>query len=45
MKKFLLVIFIGMVLAINIYGFAMDIMSQIEQEKAESEVATVVYME
>lgn len=43
MRKFLLVVFIGMVLAINLYGFVNEIMSKISVENAKDEVATVVY--
>lgn len=45
MKKFILVVFIGMVLALNVYGLATDLVQSINEAKAESEVATVVYVE
>lgn len=45
MKKLLLVVFVSLVLAIDAYGIANDIIDHIETEKAESEVATVVYVE
>lgn len=43
MRKFLLVVFIGMVLAINLYGFVNEIISKISVEDVKDEVATVVY--
>lgn len=43
MRKFLLVAFIGMVLAINLYGCVTEIMSKVEVDDAKDEVGTVVY--
>lgn len=43
MRKFLLVVFIGMVLAINLYGCVTEIMSKVEVDDAKDEVGTVVY--
>lgn len=45
MKKFILVVFIGMVLAINLYGFASDFAKMLEEAERAEEIATVVYME
>lgn len=45
MKKFILVVFIGMVLSINLYGIVTDIIATIEEIERDNEVATVVYME
>lgn len=51
MKKFLLVVFIGMVLAIDLYGIVNDIRMYIDSINEETnngineEVATVVYEE
>jgi 4-hydroxybenzoate polyprenyltransferase len=45
MKKFLLVVFIGMVLAINLYGFATDIIKAFEEVEEDNQVGTVVYVE
>lgn len=45
MKKFILVLFIGMVLAMNLYAIANDIMKAINKAEVENEVATVVYVE
>jgi hypothetical protein len=46
MKKFLLVVFIGMVLAINIYGFVNEIMIDAIKEVDHIEDTTIaVYME
>lgn len=43
MRKFLLVVFIGMVLAINLYGCVTEIMSKISVDDTKDEVGTVVY--
>lgn len=47
MKKFLLVTFIGVVLAINVYGIVTDILAEINAKEIDplEGVATVVYME
>lgn len=47
MKKFLLVTFIGMVLAINLYGLINKIMDVYEAQKVDAvdKGYTVVYME
>lgn len=45
MKKLILVLFVGMVLAINVYGIITDIIEAIQEAEAESQVATVVYVE
>ena len=46
MKKFLLVVLIGMVLAINLYGFVNDIMSEEVKEIDHIKETTItVYME
>lgn len=47
MKKFLLVTFIGMVLAIDLYGIAMDIMEAVNKVETDplDGIATVVYEE
>ena len=45
MRKFMLVLFIGLVLALNVYGIANEIKAEIEQMEAENEIATDVYME
>ena len=46
MKKFLLVIFIGMVLVMNVYAITNDIIEYFKvEETIDSEVGTVVYME
>lgn len=47
MKKFILVVFIGMVLAINLYGIVTDIVKEINKVKIDplQGVATVVYEE
>lgn len=45
MKKFLLVTLIGMALTIYVYGVVTDLMEAAEKAEAESEVATVVYVE
>lgn len=46
MKKFLLVIFIGMVLAINLYGIVNKLMvDEIEEVDHISETTTMVYVE
>lgn len=45
MRKFILVLFIGMVLAMDIYGVVNDILAEIAIKEAKEEVATVVYME
>ena len=46
MKKFLLVVLIGMVLAINIYGFVKELMvKDIKEIDHISETTTAVYME
>lgn len=43
MRKFLLVVFIGMVLAINLYGCVTEIMNKVQVDDAKDEVGTVVY--
>lgn len=45
MKKFLLVVFIGMVLAINLYGFTMEIIDALTVIEDDNPVGTVVYVE
>ena len=46
MKKFLLVVLIGMVLAINIYGFVSELMSEdVKEIDHISETTITVYME
>lgn len=48
MKKFLLVVFIGMVLAIDIYGVTMELIDILTVEETENDlsgVATIVYEE
>lgn len=45
MRKFLLVVLIGMVLAMDIYGIANEIIAKLEVENAKNDVATVVYVE
>ena len=45
MRKFWLVVLIGMVLAMDIYGIVKEINAKVEMQKAKDEVATVVYME
>ena len=44
MKKFLLVIFIGMVLALNLYGLINDLVESFEKEDDTSDIGTVVYI-
>ena len=43
MRKFLLVVLIAMVLAMNLYAIANELISQKEIKEAEKEVATTVY--
>jgi hypothetical protein len=45
MRKFWLVLLIGMVLTMDIYGLAKEFNAKLEMQKAKDEVATVVYME
>ena len=46
MKKFLLVIFIGMVLAINLYGIVNKLMAdEVKEVDHISETTTMVYVE
>ena len=46
MKKFLLVVFIGMVLAINLYGVVNKLMTdEVKEIDHIGETATIVYME
>ena len=47
MKKFLLVVFIGMVLAINLYGLVNKVISYYESQQVEeiNKGYTIVYME
>lgn len=47
MKKFLLVVFVGLVLAMNLYGIVNKIMSIYEESNVEEidKGYTVVYME
>lgn len=46
MKKFLLVVLIGMVLAINIYGFVSELMSEdVKEIDHIRETTMTVYME
>lgn len=46
MKKFLLVLLVGMVLTMNLYGIAKDIMTEETQEIDHiKETTTIVYME
>lgn len=45
MKKFLLVVLIGMVLAMNVYGLVKEYSIEKDIQDAKDEVATVVYME
>lgn len=45
MKKLLLVLFVGMVLAINVYGIVKEISIEKEIQNAKDEVATIVYVE
>lgn len=45
MKKFLLVVFIGMVLAIDLYGITMEIIDTLTVVEEDSPVGTVVYVE
>lgn len=47
MRKFLLVVFIGMVLAINLYGIINKILMAFEAEEPNymDEVVTIVYEE
>lgn len=45
MKKFLLVTFIGIVLAINLYGITTNVIEMIKEHQRDNNVATIVYME
>ena len=45
MKKFLLVVLIGMVLAMDVYGLVKEFNVEKEIQDAKDEVATVVYEE
>lgn len=47
MRKFLLVTFIGMAVAINLYGFAMDIYNEyfVEDTDVMDSVVEVIYAE
>lgn len=46
MKKFILVVFIGIVLAINLYGIVNKIMTEpVKEIDHISETTTIVYME
>ena len=45
MKKFLLVVLIGMVLAIDIYGFVKDYEVYKAEKAKQDEIGTVVYVE
>lgn len=47
MKKFLLVVFVGLVLVMNLYGIAMDIIEAVNEVETDplDGVATVVYEE
>ena len=46
MKKFLLVVLVGMAVVINIYGFVNELMvEEIERNDHISETTTTVYME
>ena len=45
MKKFLLVVLIGMVLALNLYGFIKDFMNKVEEIDHVKETTITVYME
>ena len=52
MRKFLLVVLVGMVLAMDVYGFVNEYEAKKEEErlelqhqKAKEEVYTIVYME
>ena len=45
MRKFLLVVLIGMVLAIDVFGLAKEHLIEKEMQDQKDEVATVVYME
>lgn len=46
MKKFLLVIFIGMVLAVNLYGIVNKFMvDEVKEVDHIEETTTIVYME
>ena len=46
MKKFLLVILIGMVLAINVYGFVNEFMNkQVKEVNHIEETTTMVYVQ
>ena len=45
MKKLLLVLLIGMVLAMDVYGIVKEISIAKEIQDAKDEVATVVYVE
>jgi hypothetical protein len=45
MRKFLLVVLIGMVLAMDVYGIVDEISKEKEIQDAKDEVATVVYEE
>lgn len=46
MKKFLLVVFIGMVLALDLYGFVNNFMNdQVKEIDHIGETTTIVYVE
>ena len=47
MRKFVLVVFIGMVLALDVFGIAKDIKEAFEKEQKDplDGVATIVYVE
>lgn len=46
MKKFILVVFIGLVLAINLYGFVNKLMVEdVKEVDHVAETTTIVYME
>ena len=48
MKKFLLVLLIGMVLAMDVYGIVKEVIdnySKVEQEDAIDRTTTIIYVE
>ena len=45
MKKFLLVTFVGIVLAINLYSITTNVIEMIKENQKDNNVATIVYVE
>ena len=45
MKKFLLVVLVGIVLAMDVYGFVNDYMNELKEVDHINETTTTVYME